>query len=362
MVNTPRITEGSPRHRGLLFSHQQFEVCAYLPEQGGECALVRIPGANTYEIGPAGDLEFFHVVDDVWHPIQVFSASQWLTLHPVDVAERDEEPPVTYEEFENLRQRLIDHDRVTASLDEQSEDSVQEIKPEDLTGEAPSDPVERQAWYDELRQGIKDDLRAGKFPEDGGPHHKQLQDIWEGKGDPDADAFGLVTRAHDETVPHEEKLEDLEDENRAYWPTGASPDEINRWLAERHRDHEKKLAELRAEADEARQEWERNQPPSLPAHLNPMVPNPENHPGLPVPPYSDTNPVYTTLVGSDGTLPTLTDRDGERVEPPAVIKAYAEKVAAEPNPYLTTTTPGGIPRTPTPEEVEDWHGKVSGGS
>jgi len=314
MVNTPRIDENLRSH-GLLRNGEEYEVLAYHPD--GDALIVRVK-ANYHILNEDGALEFYHVVDNVLHFVQGYGAGQVVRWSVVGQE--------TADQLEAETQQIVDE--VTAQLattEAAAESSVREFESADLDAE---------------REQIKSQLRAGEFPEGNViPHHKQLKDIWEGKGDPDADAFGLVTRSH-ENVPHEDALEDLEDENRAYWPTGADPDELNRWLRERQEREAERLEQLRKEADAVLDD---EVLPSLPAHLNPAIPNPENHPGLPLPPYSDNNPVYTTMVGADGTLPILRDREGERVEPPEAVKVYAE------------THRGG-----STSSVEPWLGKATG--
>lgn len=345
MVNTQRIDPDNPSIRGLLDDSQEYEV-ECVDCESGEWSRVRVR-ANHHTFTD-GVLEFWRVVDNVFYLVRGLPTSNYGPYRPVQ------------REAEDISE--VSNDIPTVAELEPREDVV-EFMAIDL---APPPSVDRQ---ENLRQKVRDELKSGKFPSEGGTHHKQLQDIWEGKGDPDPDAYGLVTRPH-ENLAHDETLEDIEDENRAYWPTGADPDELERWIAQRNAADERQLERLRAEDDASRDE---SKLPDLPAHLNPTadvslnLDHEEGGNDLPAPPYSDTNPVYTTMVGSDGTMPKRSDRDGVNIEAPDAVKAYAARVGAEPNPFITTVEPGGRPRlltpeqilNPNPEIVEPWHGQVN---
>jgi hypothetical protein len=326
MVNTPRIDPDAPSIRGLLDDSQEYEIEIVGDEGGWEHTRIR---ANHHTFTD-GVLEFWQVVDNVFHLVRGLPSGHYGSYRIVD---RETTAALKREIISEIEKHM------STAMASQADDGVVDIEPEDLA-ELPHDPKARQIWQENLRHQVCEDLHDGKFPEVGVSHHKQLHDVWEGQGDPDPDGFGLVTRAH-EGLEHRETLEDLNDEQRAYWPTGSGPEELSRWLRAREAEDEARLDRLRVEADAARDEAVL---PSLPAHLNPEVPNSgENYGGLPTPPYGDTHPVYTAMVGTDGVPLKRTDADGDLIETPPAVAAYAAKVAAAPDPFAP---------------VEPWHGKA----
>lgn len=186
MVNTSRINEDDPRLFGLLGPDQQFVVEV---DSNKEWADRLHPVQANLVLVTEGTLEFWSVVDNVWHPVTAFAPGHWSSYRVA--ARHDPAPP-----------------------------------------SAPLDPADvARAAVDERKQ-IREGLKRGEYPEIGDvPAPKKLKDIWEGKGDPNDSGPSA----------------DLDS-----WPRNGTQEEIDSWVAEQSRKEAERAQQLRVEADAER--------------------------------------------------------------------------------------------------------------
>lgn len=325
MVSTSRIEEGQSRWRGLLDASEQFEVWSL---DGDQLVPGRIEHANLATV-EGGVLEFWHVVDNIWHQVAVFAPGYWSSFLPVAKEHQDAVAPP--EAPTGLEYSLTEGDTlkdIVGQANPSLEASLGTPAPEPNWSDKSQGAEERRRQGREMRDQIRADLAAGVFPQDKietisgtiSPP-RQLKDVWEGKG---------------------EAIDDGEEDDG--WPRNVDQEAVDKWVAEQNAKEEKRVEELRAESDA---EFEKHPQPAdrLPEHLKdvsaPFALNKD---------YTSLRVPYTTMIGTDGTLPNRTDREGVPVTPPADVTAYSEKIAAAANDAVAY---GRQQR----EIVEDWHGR-----
>lgn len=277
MVNTSRISEDDARLLGLLTSSERFQVLVKDPSGLGEWGYF-IWDANLADT-EGGTLRLWKVVDHVWHRVAAYAPGWWASLTVTKDVPAEASPPVAETATHVDVQDFLEGNTIRA-------------------GGALTE-----------REQIRADLQQGIYPsaeETGGlaSPPKLLQDIWEGKGDPDDDP---------------EADEDS-------WPRNADQAAVDAWVARQEAKEQAKADQLRAESDAITQAWA-DSPEGKAAHDKARLEylRDEGVDPLPTP-----TKVPTHFIAANGGLMHTTDyASGEPVVPSASVSAYSDRVAAE---------------------------------
>lgn len=235
MVSTPRINEHDPRSLALLTSDQEFVLFA-APATGDDWVEMRV-SANFAQVTRSGALEFWNVVDNVWHQVSFYAHGWWANYAVVKKREPVSAPDAPPQDLDDVDPVL------TANPSLQGTFGVPRGRDE----------------LEEIRAQIRLGLSRGVYPsaqETGGVEPpKRVKDIWEGKGDPADDG--------------------TEEDS---WPRNGTQEEIDAWVAKQEAREQAVAEQLRAESDAVL-----DRDTQLPEHLRddfPVLPTPAKVPTI----------------------------------------------------------------------------------